>query len=161
MLMNVTEKLTNNETRKHIIQVIEYLSVMQIELCNRIVQHDKTKLSSPEVELFTEFTPKLSGTTYGSEEYKEYLNQLRPALDHHYKHNSHHPEHYENGIDGMTLIDLVEMICDWKAATLRHADGDMTKSIEHNKKRYGISDQLTQILFNTNKLLEEKDVGNS
>lgn len=38
---------------------------------------------------------------------------------------------------------------DWKAATERHADGDILKSLEINRVRFGISDQLAQILQNT------------
>jgi hypothetical protein len=68
--------------------------------------------------------------------------------------NPHHPEHYSDGIDGMNLLDLVEMVCDWKAATLRHDDGDIKKSVEINQKRFGMSDQLTKIIRNTVKLLD-------
>ena len=49
----------------------------------------------------------------------------------------------------MSLIDLVEMLADWKAASLRHADGDIIKSLEINKKRFGISDQLAEMFENT------------
>lgn len=52
-------------------------------------------------------------------------------------------------IRGMTLMDLVEMICDWKAATERHDDGDIRKSIELNQGRFGYSDELKQIFLNT------------
>lgn len=52
-------------------------------------------------------------------------------------------------VDGMTLLDLVEMFCDWKAATERHADGSIVKSIQHNKGRFNISPQLVSILENT------------
>lgn len=71
------------------------------------------------------------------------------ALEHHYKNNRHHPEHFKNGIEGMTLVDLCEMISDWKAATLRHDDGDILKSIEMNQQRFGYTDELKQILINT------------
>jgi hypothetical protein len=49
------------------------------------------------------------------------------------------------------LLDLVEMFCDWKAATERHADGSIEKSIEHNRVRFALGEQLTQILINTRK----------
>ena len=52
-------------------------------------------------------------------------------------------------VSGMDLLDIVEMLCDWKAATLRHADGNILKSIEINRKRFGIDDQLANILINT------------
>jgi hypothetical protein len=101
------------------------------------------------------YTPKLKGTTYGSDEYNEFLKEMKSGLDHHYKNNRHHPEHHKNGIDGMDLIDLIELFCDWKAATLRHADGSMKKSIEHNQDRFSIGDQLTKIFKNTMKYVEK------
>jgi hypothetical protein len=58
-------------------------------------------------------------------------------------------KNFENGIQGMNLVDLVEMICDWKAATLRHENGDIFKSIEMNQNRFGYSDELKQIFINT------------
>ena len=143
------------ETRKHQQQVMNYLLDMIHELALRAQNHDRSKLESPEKEIFEEYTPKLKDTTYGSKEYNCFLKEMKPALDHHYKHNRHHPEyHSKNGIDGMDLIDLLELFCDWKAATLRHADGNMKKSIEHNQKRFSIGDQLTKILKNTMKYVE-------
>ena len=53
------------------------------------------------------------------------------------------------GINGMSLLDLLEMFCDWKAATERHADGDIKRSIEINRDRFNMSPQLAQILDNT------------
>lgn len=100
-------------------------------------------------------TPKLAASTYGSDEYKQMLSQMQPALQHHYAHNRHHPEFYANGIDGMNLIDLLEMFVDWYAATRRHNDGDIYKSIEINRERFGMSDQLVQILKNSVKLVEK------
>lgn len=54
-------------------------------------------------------------------------------------------------VNGMTLLDVIEMLCDWKAATERHADGSITQSIQINRKRFNISDQLAEILENTRK----------
>jgi hypothetical protein len=144
------------ETMLHIEQVQEFLLQMIHELSLRAQNHDKSKLESPEKEIFEIYTPKLKSMTYGSEEYNQYLTEMKPALDHHYKHNRHHPEHFngKGGINGMDLIDLLELFCDWKAATLRHADGNIKKSIEHNQKRFGIGDQLTKIFKNTMKYVE-------
>ena len=55
------------------------------------------------------------------------------------------------GVEGMTLIDLMEMLCDWKAASERHADGDVLKSIGMNQKRFNVSPQLQAILLNSAK----------
>ena len=48
-----------------------------------------------------------------------------------------------------TLIDVIEMFCDWKASVLRHKDGDIMKSININQKRFKFSDELRQIFINT------------
>lgn len=138
------------ETYKHIHQVQERLANVILDLTTRMIKHDLSKLESPEKEVFDEFTPKLTGITYGSDEYRACLAKMRPAIEHHNAHNRHHPEHFgELGIRGMNLIDLVEMLCDWKAATLRHNDGDILRSIEINQARFGYSDDLKQIMLNT------------
>lgn len=144
------------ETQKHIELVRKFIRLFTDKLTTRGVEHDKLKMKSPEVEIFTEFTPKLAETTYGSDEYKEFLEQMKPALEHHYANYRHHPEHFVDGVNDMNLIDLVETICDWKASTLRHNDGNLLKSIEINAQRFGMSEQLTQILVNTAKLFDEQ-----
>lgn len=137
------------ETLKHIRRVQDLLGVLATDLIRRAAVHDNSKLESPEVEVFEEFTAKLKGCTYGSDEYKGFLAAMKPALDHHYAANPHHPEHYPDGVRGMTLLDIIEMLADWKAATERHADGNLAKSIELNQKRFGYGDELKTILFNT------------
>jgi hypothetical protein len=127
---------------------------MIASLLTRGELHDQTKLEEPEMSIFSEVTPKLAGLTYGSDEYKAALEEIKPALDHHYARNRHHPEHHKNGVNDMNLLDIVEMFCDWKAATLRHNDGNIRQSIEVNAERYGISEQLTQILINSIDLLD-------
>ncbi len=154
-MLTLEQQACNYETFRHIETVRNLLQKVIIELLDRAEKHDQSKLESPEVELFTEFTPLLAATTYGSAEYEEFRKKLKPALDHHYAKNKHHPEHYVHGIDDMTLIDLVEMFVDWKAATLRHNDGNLRKSIEKNTERFQISPQLRKILENTVELFDE------
>lgn len=137
------------DTKEHISQVREFMIEVANEILYRALGHDGSKLTSPEIEIFTEYTPKLKNSTYGSEEYKTFLKEMSVALEHHYANNSHHPEYFKNGINGMDLFDLIEMICDWKAAVMRHDDGDIQRSLEINKDRFKIGDQLHQILQNT------------
>jgi hypothetical protein len=148
------------KTLRHIETVRNYLNQCVKELLTRQEDHDQSKLESPEVEIFDEYTPKLRETTYGSDEYKSYLKEMQVGLKHHYENNSHHPEHYEAGIDGMDLFDLIEMVCDWKSATLRHNDGDIWESLMINKNRYGIERQLHRILSNTITKIESWEVKN-
>jgi hypothetical protein len=140
---------STKDTLLHIKRVNELLLSFSMELMKRAQKHDNSKLKSPEKELFDIYTPKLKDCTYGSDEYKQFLNELQPALENHYAKNSHHPEFYENSVDGMSLFDLVEMLVDWKAASERHNDGSILKSIEINQKRFNITDQLTSIFKNT------------
>ena len=152
----MSEETVKKETLDHISKVSNNIDIFIEELELRKELHDKSKLEYPEFETFVEFTPKLKNSTYGSDEYNQFLVDMKPALDHHYANNSHHPEYHEDGINGMTLVDLFEMFADWYAATQRHADGDIMNSIELNKDRFEISDQLCDILKNTTKLLNDK-----
>jgi len=137
------------EAMKHIHRVRELLFQMIRELDDRARHHDLSKLESPEKEIFGEYTPELAKAEYGSDEYKALLEKVKPAIEHHYANNRHHTEHWKNGINDMTLIDLIEMLVDWRAATERVKNGNIRKSIEINAARYGISPQLTQIFENT------------
>ena len=144
---------SEQDTIEHIKTVQSFLEEVINILRERQNLHDSSKLKEPEKDYYDEYTPKLRDSTYGSEEYKDFLSEMKPALDHHYKMNSHHPEHYECGINGMNLIDLVEMFCDWKAATTRHSNGSLSKSIRINKDRFNIGNQLVDIFENTKTFL--------
>jgi hypothetical protein len=137
------------KTLRHIETVRNYLNVVIRELTVRQEQHDQSKLESPEVEIFEENTPKLRCITYLSEEYKEIMKDMDIAIKNHYKENRHHPEYFKNGIKDMTLVDLIEMICDWISSSQRHTDGDIFESIRKNKDRFNYSDETELILFNT------------
>lgn len=124
------------DTMDHIQKVQANIEAVNSNLSTRAYAHDASKLASPEKEAFDVLTPRLRGLTYGSDEYRSCLREMKPALQHHYANNTHHPEHYENGVSGMSLMDVMEMLCDWRAAGMRHADGSMAKSLEHNKDRF-------------------------
>jgi len=171
------------DTQSHIIQVRNLMFYAIHNLLLRSHDHDYSKLESPEKELFDQFTPLLRETTYGSPEYKQALESMGVALEHHYAENSHHPEHFGyaecnicfkhyprdygeccqacgNGmftlrpdVSGMSLLDLIEMLADWKAAGMRHANGNLAESLKINKERFEISDQLFAIIENTAKEL--------
>ena len=137
------------ETLFHIKRVNELLIFAALEILKRAQVHDKSKLESPEKELFDELTPLLKNLTFGSKEYQDSLDRLKPALDHHYANNSHHPQHYKHGIDGMDLFDVLEMYFDWVAAGERTKNGNIKASIEINKDRFKMSEQILNIFRNT------------
>ena len=147
----MSDKMIKNdmETLKHIQKVRENIFKMILELEQRMLNHDRSKLESPEREIFGEHHEELGKTVYGSPEYSALLEKVRPAIDHHYSKNSHHPEFYKDGINDMNLLDVLEMLMDWLASTERVKNGNIRKSIEHNTGRYNISPQLAQIMLNT------------
>lgn len=138
------------DTLAHIRRVNDLLLTACAGLQFRAKVHDNSKLVEPEKSTFDACTIKLKAIPYGSDEYKAALAELKPALDHHYAANPHHPEHHANGMDGMSLFDVVEMLMDWKAATERMKNGgDIWRSLEINRDRFKISPQLESILANT------------
>ena len=143
------------DTLAHIRRVQELLADMQHRLATRARLHDASKLEEPEKSAFDRATPRLKVLTYGSPDYTASLADMHVALEHHYTHNAHHPEHHPDGIAGMSLLDLLEMLCDWKAAGERHADGDIHESLRVNTVRYGIDLQLANILWRTIADLDE------
>lgn len=145
------------ETREYIERVRHFVQSASVNLLARAACHDASKLVAPELEAFDIATPKLAGLVYGSEEYKQSLRDLGPALQHHFAHNDHHPEHFLGGVRGMSLMALIEMLCDWRAAServkQRTDDPKKVKTFEagltYNQERFGYSDELAGILLNT------------
>ena len=138
------------DTHEHIAQVRGLVLGVAADLTKRAHSHDRSKLESPEVEVFDRVTPELAELTYGSDEYKASLASMGEALEHHYEQNDHHPEHFGGGaycgIESMNLVQLTEMLCDWIAATRRHEDGDIHRSIDQNAERFGYGDELRGLL---------------
>lgn len=134
---------------KHRRNVRYYMDEMMSNLTERMCDHDKSKLQPPEKEMFDKSIPQLKELEYGTPEYKQALEDMGPGLAHHYENNSHHPEHFDNGIWGMSLLDLVEMFCDWRAAFVQNSGKDFVESIDRAQDRFGISDQLCKIFLNT------------
>ena len=150
------------ETQEHIDRVGDFIELVIDNLQQRIVDHDMSKLVEPELSAFDDATPKLANLEFGSEEYKQSLKELGPALQHHFQHNDHHPEHYDNGVDDMSLMALMEMVCDWRAAServkQRTDDPDKMSSfesgLEFNFERFSIGPQLASIIRSTIKELK-------
>ncbi len=84
------------ETLKHIHEVRRLLFGMMEHLDKRARMHDLSKLESPEKEIFGEYTPELAKCEYMSKEYKELMEKVRPAIEHHYKKNRHHTGYFES-----------------------------------------------------------------
>ena len=116
------------------------------------MDHDDSKLKEDELPKYASAQKDFAVTPFGTPEYQKIKDKIMPTIQEHYRKNSHHPEHYENGLAGMDLVDIIEMLCDWKSATKNHDVGSsMKKSIEFAIKKYKISTDLASILYNTAK----------
>ncbi|MEK6829515.1 MAG: DUF5662 family protein [Nanoarchaeota archaeon] len=131
----------NWNTTKHKLQVMRFMLKVCFRIIRRAWVHDFSKYSKHEAPYFA-----AAGNTkdirYNSPEYKESVEvKLKSALEHHYKNNTHHPQHFKEGVKEMQPLDVIEMLCDWKASTLRYKGGNIQESLSVNKERFGFSEQ--------------------
>ena len=120
----------------HKLWVAWFLWKLAGKLVWRSLVHDLSKYGWTETKHFARTIRKLRNTTYGTDEYFALLESIKPAIEHHYAKNRHHPEHYENGIRDMGALDQLEMICDWCAACKKHKDGNPIQSAAINAHRF-------------------------
>jgi hypothetical protein len=139
------------ETKEHVATVEAWMGRAIQTLATRSIMHDQSKFQEPERSGFQAMTAdaRLKELTYGSDEYRAVLREHKPTIQHHYDHNDHHPEHSTAGVYGMSLLALIEMLCDWKASTSRMRDGDLLRSIDINSDRFGYDDNMKAILIIT------------
>lgn len=129
-------------TTYHKLWVIWYLLRVCFILIKRGLKHDWSKYTKRQEPYFRKYGKQLKKLTYGSPEYMKNLELLKPAIEDHYHKERHHPEHFIDGINCMNTIDIIEMLCDWKAAVKRNKNGDLKKSIEVNSKRFKYSESI-------------------
>jgi len=149
-------------TTLHKVWVMWYCLKFSAKLLKRAVLHDLSKYSDVETEGFVRIIHNLKSSTYGSDSYEKMLagdDIVRKGTAHHYTINRHHPEHFLEGLDdlatlrnGMNLLDVVEMFCDWRAAVKRHKNGDIERSIEVNRKRFDLAPETVVILHRSTEL---------
>lgn len=139
------------ETYKHVKRVGHFINLFVKELIDRSEHHDDSKFQEPELSGFARNTSRLAEVQYGTQEYKDMLKspEIKATVEHHYSKNRHHTEHWPKGIEDMNLVDVLELLADWRAATERNKAGNIRTSIEENSQKYNISPQLRKILENT------------
>lgn len=142
------------DTMEHIAKVVLYGEKFTDTLRQQLEKHDASKLREPEKSAFDQISSALRALSYGTPEYKRSLESQQHAISEHYKNNTHHPEHYKDGVSGMNLFDIIEMLIDWKAASERTKNGDFETSLSKQKKRFDLSPQLVSIFENTAKKMK-------
>lgn len=140
---------------EHITKVRSLLLNLADDVCNRANTHDHSKFNKDEYDLFKENFKALQNATYGSMNYNRIRNKCKQAVDLHYIRNRHHPEHHKDGIRGMNLIDIMEMVVDWMVASRQSKNGNIKESIRVGQERHNFSDDLKDIITNTVDYLNE------
>jgi len=106
----------------HRAQVAARLRELAQQLEKRANLHDLSKFKLDELDGYVKLNvsrrfPGESPIPYDSPEYKAILESNKSPLELHFARNRHHPEFHTNGVSDMALIDFIEMVVDWLAAT--------------------------------------------
>ena len=154
------------DTRKHQQLVNEGMVTSAKMLLDRGLVHDVSKLTEVERQYYEEPVWRLNhdeDIAYGSAEYKELTALMGKGLTHHKAVNDHHPEFYEltgdpsqmsDLLSRMNMFALIEMLCDWIAASKRKG-GNPAMAMKFLKEKYDMSEQLEGILLRTLTSIEE------
>ena len=119
--------------------------------------HDLSKFSDEEFPGFRNINHAARGNKYGSPEYKKALETIGGeggAFEHHVERNRHHPEHFLNQTE-MSFIDIIEMVCDWHAASVVYGNNTLRESLEKHHKRFNLSLEQWWLINQVVKLLED------
>lgn len=133
---------------KHKESVHNRLSFLAAELKKRAEIHDNSKLCMPEVGYLIDMD-KEGKVDYGSEAYFEKMEKWDCFFKHHYKENTHHPDHYQLGINDMTIVDLCEYMIDVVSYFEDLHVADAINTIDAQQARFGLSEQVANVLKNT------------
>lgn len=147
-LQRMSKSSKYEKSVEHIRQVQFYLVGCIQNLQHRLLLHDDSKLHEPERSAYEGLDEAVASVPFGSDEYQQVVKEhLGDALAHHYQHNPHHPSHYPNGVQGMSLFDLLEMLADLRAVC--DDKGKAIIDLDVNKRNDQMSDEVYQILLNT------------
>lgn len=136
------------DTIDHIQKVQLYLQQIIDDLQKRLLVHDRSKLLPPEIDGYAGLKDAVNGLKYGTDEYRAAFEPFKSIIARHYAYNDHHPEHFNEGIKEMSLLQIVEMLADWKAASTRNST-ELAPSLLASFQRFGIDEQLAVVIRNT------------
>ncbi len=135
-----------NDVRQHQRDVRRYMNLVIMELDRRALVHDDSKLTEPEKSCYDKWKPVLEATPFGTPEYDAAVRQMGEGLRAHFQNNRHHPEHFNDGVEKMNLIDLIEMLCDWMAVSERKGT---VMAWNYLFQKFAIKGDLASVLMNT------------
>lgn len=137
------------DIRRHNRAVARHLKLAALNLVYRGERHDLDKLQKPDKSGWDRVSPRLD-VEFGTPAYFDHLrNNLHGILERHYEVSDHHPEHFEQGVSGMNLLNLLEFLVDVADICKQHGTGDVLESLRISVLRFKIEPQLESVLINT------------
>lgn len=133
---------------RHRIAVQRNLRRISQQIEARIIEHDSSKFQEDEFEGFVEINVVARVHPYGSEEYKNSISHNK-AVELHWSRNRHHPEYNRDigkGVEAMTLVDMIELVCDWKAASETYGQTSFQESLAIQSKRFNLTPEQEYVI---------------
>lgn len=140
----------------------EYNNIFH-ELTLRAANHDQSKFSEPELTPYIWLNWNYHCTTNNIPfELPRGMDQkIRDAKFHHVYNNRHHPEWHLDPNE-MTIVDLIEMVCDWKAvgqefgekSLVGYADRVLGKRFNFSQKKINL---IWDLIHKMDKMAEDEE----
>lgn len=118
------------------------LSRIVNEIEERGLRHDLSKFKEDEAEGFVRINKTARNCEYGSEEYENTMVKEKGedgCITKHFSRNRHHVEFHDSAHD-MTFIDIIEMVCDWWAASKTYGTNTLQKKLPELKEQGDFSE---------------------
>jgi len=149
------DKFFEQRTNDHITAVQRYCKAVEDDdnlrfkgLTELGLLHDQTKYSNDEIMPYTYYTWKRKCKDVGEEFTEDPAMEVAfgEAWKHHYTHNKHHPEHYED-LEKMKDLHLAEMVADWFAVGEEFGNGARAWADEKIGSRFKFNEQQVDLIY--------------
>ena len=109
------------------------------QLIERAKVHDDSKISC--VEELRALSSIINDKTTLVDSNALLTNIKQEAIELHWKHNTHHPEHFKSPVD-MSRLDIMEMCCDWHARSSQYNTPFLEFVKERQNNRFHFPDWM-------------------
>ena len=147
--MDERELYYEMDTRTHQQLVAALLLDVAQRFIERAINHDASKFSDAEKPFYVDPVYELNTqeVPYGSDKYIELTKMMGDGWKHHASVNDHHPE-YWGDMSKANLFAIIEMLCDWVAASMRRGNNPNVP-LDRTVIKYELGDMLAKIMQNT------------
>lgn len=116
---------------------------LAIELLKRLAIHDNSKLEKDEFVKLCNIKNTKNSFINANEIVDE---NLKKSIELHWKHNSHHPEHFDN-VEDMNELDIMEMCCDWYARSCQYKTDFLLFVKTRQENRFHFPDKIFEKIW--------------